>query len=245
MYNIQSQKSNPIFVGFYPYKCEIELNNTIDLYEVPKSLNKVNDFYQDISTYYEKNIRIASLMNIYNYTILNKAKKENCLVDVSYFKYNNEMNDSEDSIILPNGYSRQLKFSSNYKIFKFTYPHVEKDKNISIEFKLINEGKYKMNLFFNDINTFDQYEIDKSKLITIQPDIFEKRCDTNNQICKISFNIESKELIDSILQITILSHNDKEKGEENESKSKSLAISLTIVLIFIVVIINYFFCLVY
>ena len=239
IYNIQSKKNNPIIISFYPYKCEFELTNTIDLNKQPKSLNKENDFYQDISINNEQNINIVSLIKIYNYTIFNKVNKENCLIDVSYFKYNNEIYDTEESIILSIGCSRQFKFTSNYKILKFTYPHVEKDKNITIDFQLINGGKYKMHLFFNDKNSYSQYEINKNTLLTIERDNFEKRCDSNNQMCKISFNLESQGTNESILQITILSENDKqkEKGNENKSNSKSLAIILSIASLFIVVVI--------
>jgi len=216
IYDLEYNDKNPIFVGFYPYNCSPKLYKTLDTNSQSIELKGKNNFYQDISNNYVENPNILSLFSFFNYTI-NKNEENNCLVDLSFFQYNNQFLDSTDSIILSNNTVNSFIFSSNVKVIKFSYPHVklEQGNNIMIEFTLINEGDYKINLFFNDEISEHQYKINKNNYIIIEEKQFQNICKYDNQICKISFNIESQKENESILQIKISTTNKKDERNDN------------------------------
>ena len=199
--SISSPNQNPIYIGFYPLNCKIDVYNNLYTDNEFKQikLKEMQGFYQEIFSINEKN------SSTFNYTISHRNKNENCSFYISAFELNKQVMNSSDSIILSYDFPKNFKFSPKYNIFKFTYPHIKNGEDVQIKFGLMTEGKYLMKLFFNDKISNNEYIIQKNDSVIIKSNNLENKC-KNGDICKISFNIEliNKEK-DTVLQIRILS----------------------------------------
>ena len=238
IYNKNSDVAIPIIVDFYPYNCKIKVKNTINSDSQGIELNENNGFYQDISTNNEQNIKIVSLPKIYNYTFIKDEEKKDCLVDVSYFPYNNN-SDTFDSIILSNDNPKNFKFTSNNKVIKLAYPIVDLEQSYTIKLELINSGKYKINIFFNDKISDLKCDINENKEIKIEKENYKDICKSKNQICKLSFNIEAENNSESFLSITVFK-NPVNNNKTNNTLTIVIVIISIIVIIAVILIIIYF-----
>ena len=150
--------NNKIYVGIYP------LNNSFNVSSAtfggneedkPKLLNLTKGFYQD---YWN----IDNSENImFMYTINNEENNIDFTYYMSIFEINNDTSDNSYSIILSNNNSQSFKFSKDFNIMKYSYIHIENNKNVQINFNLLNKGKYKMNLFLNEELKTSDYKIEK------------------------------------------------------------------------------------
>ena len=236
IYDLSYEDNNTVFVSFSPYSCKIDIINTYNLSNLDsKELQENNGFYQDISSDFLKNKEIASIFPIYNYTLTKREiETKECLVGVSFYTYDKEK-DSSNTILLSNNSPHLFKFSQDNNIAKYSYPYNSKDKNIVINFSLINQGNYIINIFFNDIKSDKTYEINENKKIIIEQNQFTDKCKYDNQICKISFIVESKNLDVSILQITVSLDDGKEEGSPNNTNGQDTSPISNIVLILIII----------
>ena len=126
-------------------------------------------------------------------------------------------------------------YEENNNIVKYSYPYNSKDNNIVINFSLINQGNYIINIFFNDIKSEKTYEINENKKIIIEQNQFTDKCKYDNQICKISFIVESKNLDESILQMTVSLDDGKEEGSSNNTNGQDTSPISNIVLTLIII----------
>ena len=236
IYDLSYEDNNTVFVSFSPYSCKIDIINTYNLSNLDsKELQENNGFYQDISSDFLKNKEIASIFPIYNYTLTKREiETKECLVGVSFYTYDKEK-DSSNTILLSNNSPHLFKFSQDNNIAKYSYPYNSKDNNIVINFSLINQGNYIINVFFNDIKSDKTYEINENKKIIIEQNQFTDKCKYDNQICKISFIVESKNLDVSILQITVSLDDGKEEGSPNNTNGQDTSPISNIVLILIII----------
>ena len=236
IYDLSYEDNNTVFVSFSPYSCKIDIINTYNLSNLDsKELQENNGFYQDITSDFLKNKEIASIFPIYNYTLTKREiETKECLVGVSFYTYDKEK-DSSNTILLSNNSPHLFKFSQDNNIAKYSYPYNSKDKNIVINFSLINQGNYIINIFFNDIKSDKTYEINENKKIIIEQNQFTDKCKYDNQICKISFIVESKNLDVSILQITVSLDDGKEEGSPNNTNGQDTSPISNIVLILIII----------
>ena len=236
IYDLSYEDNNTVFVSFSPYSCKIDIINTYNLSNLDsKELQENNGFYQDISSDFLKNKEIASIFPIYNYTLTKREiETKECLVGVSFYTYDKEK-DSSNTILLSYNSPHLFKFSQDNNIVKYSYPYNSKDNNIVINFSLINQGNYIINVFFNDIKSDKTYEINENKKIIIEQNQFTDKCKYDNQICKISFIVESKNLDVSILQITVSLDDGKEEGSPNNTNGQDTSPISNIVLILIII----------
>ena len=236
IYDLSYEENNTVFVCFSPYSCKIDIINTYNLSNLDsKELQENNGFYQDITSDFLKNKEIASIFPIYNYSLTKREiETKECLVGVSFYTYDKEK-DSSNTILLSNNSPHLFKFSQDNNIAKYSYPYNSKDKNIVINFSLINQGNYIINIFFNDIKSDKTYEINENKKIIIEQNQFTDKCKYDNQICKISFIVESKNLDVSILQMTVSLDDGKEEGSPNNTNGQDTSPISNIVLILIII----------
>ena len=236
IYDLSYEDNNTVFVSFSPYSCKIDIINTYNLSNLDsKELQENNGFYQDITSDFLKNKEIASIFPIYNYSLTKREiETKECLVGVSFYTYDKEK-DSSNTILLSNNSPHLFKFSQDNNIAKYSYPYNSKDNNIVINFSLINQGNYIINVFFNDIKSDKTYEINENKKIIIEQNQFTDKCKYDNQICKISFIVESKNLDVSILQMTVSLDDGKEEGSPNNTNGQDTSPISNIVLILIII----------
>ena len=228
--DIDRQDINMI-IDFYPHNCDIQINKTFTSGDQDQSMELVeaNGFYQDI-TDQRQDIR-KILPAIFPYTIINKDLSDNCLVDVSYFKYDAD-NDfskvSDNGIMLNTNSSKEIFFPSKEHIIKCAYPHIGKNKTIIIDFEIEKNENYLMNIFLGDEVYKLEYKIENNTSIVIEPSEFaNSTCKSKNQICKLSLNIKSQNDEPSSLRVMVSTigiddefEEDIDEDEEEESDEK-------------------------
>ena len=238
-------KVKPAFISFSPNNCNIKVIQTIDLYEESKEeLEKLKDFYQDITYKNEKNVSIFSSFNIFNYTITkDKNKGQNCFVDVAFYEYSL---DYSNAIVLTSN-SPKIFYFKNSLIF--SYPVTNKDNDILIDFQLLDETKYNINIIINDEKYYNNYILEKNEKISIKSKDLQEKCRPGYQICNIYFKIESRN--DSFLQINIEDQgseqiyieflqddeNEEDDDDDDDDDDKKLLIIILSISIFAILII--------
>ena len=200
------------FVGFYPLNSEIKveyvfLSGSPFNYE---PLDKKQGFYQEI--FRPKMKRTNSL----GYKISkNDNITEDYLFYISIFKYNNETNDDYSGIFLRNNVSQLFAFDKNNSIMKFSYAYTEKNDNneVNIILKLLDKETYKLNVYINNIESKNVYNIINNETIFIKSKEIINICGNEHQICKISFSLISENnLNESSIEINV-NTNSEEKDE--------------------------------
>ena len=225
------------FIGFYPLNCNIKLEyfNFVELIPIKDK----QGFYQDISDQNDPKKPLGYQITK-NDTIL-----DDCLFYISIFKYSNETAFDNNGISLGNNVSQLFYFDKNYSFFKFSYSYVEKDKDINIFLSLLSNEKYKLNLFINEIGFNNDFNIIKDSKITIKSEDIKKKCEKEQQICKVSFNLISENNNnESIIEIKINTTEPNNKNNSNDSNNsgdnKINTIMLIIIIIFISLIVIIF-----
>ena len=212
------------YIGINPLQCKIN---------VSKKKNGKTDVLPEKDGFYQE---IMSSLD-FKYNISNTNDTDSCLCYISFYEL-----DKNTGIILANNNTQSFKFDSNNEFFNFSYIHTEKEKDFNINFNLINEGKYKINILLNDI-IYNQYDnIDSNYSLSLKSDDLNNKCKNFDPLCKIMLNIQSKNNEkESILEITI---NEKESSaddddgnkEKKETKEENDNTILVIIIIIIVVV---------
>ena len=220
------------YFGFYALNCKFNVqminNNKNTVLEEKQS-------YQDIFIYNESMNDI-----IYNITRNEKQSKE-CIFELNTFLFDEDYNmEYINGIILSINIPKILSFNKNNKILKFLFGHSEKEKDLKINLKLLNEEKYNIHLFYNNEYLDNYHVITKSGSIIIEAKDLQYNCMNYNQICKINFIVESQNLqTESSLEITIsydTNDSNKDNNDDNNSISKFLFVSIVTVLSIILLI---------
>jgi len=203
------------FFGFYPINCKIEVKNKNN------NLKEKNGFYQDIIINNEEKNDL-----IYNISKVDKNTNE-CLLEISSFIFEDLENiDYINGINLSFNISKSFLFDKDNKKLIFLFTHSEKEKDLKINFKLLDEEKYDLSIFFMDSMHEIKYSILNTNSILIKSQDLQYLCMNYNQVCKINFVVESHNILEeSILEIIITNddnndHNDN--NDKNEPNSKDL-----------------------
>ena len=190
--------SKKYYLGIYPIdNCEFE----VESYEK----NNNTDFYQFISN---------NLSNFYNITKSESSSTSSCLFYTSNYKLDNKMGISLEE------YSNQtILFNKDNKEFYFSFAHVQKDKNVSINFVSDKNVTFTVNIKLNDkeYKTNEKINFDNPTIELKSSDIKDK-CENFNPICKIFISVTSNNEEETLLTIGINDDKENKDNEENEEE---------------------------
>ena len=152
----------------------------------------------------------------YNFFIINKEKKN--LNDIKVLLYHI---DQINGISLANDYFQPFLFNC-YDTSLFSYPHTQKDKNITINFGLNQNEEYIINIYLNKkeykISNDSEYIITSNKsTILINSINIINECSNFIHICKVLLNITSINKNKTILYISVNTGNKSPKREEDKN----------------------------
>ena len=182
----------------------------------------------------------------FKYNISNKDGEDSCLCYISFFEL-----DKNNGIILANNNTQSFKFDSNNTSLNFSYIHTEKEKDFNINFNLINEGKYKIDIYLNDDKYKEYDNINSNHTLSLKSDDLNNKCKNFDPLCKIMLNIQSKNNEkESILEITVDkkessaddddgNKGNKENTEENDNTTLVIVIILIVVVFLIIIIVAF------
>ena len=233
------------YLSINPIGCNISLQKEISFYNAePETqiLSLSNNFYQNIYK-----VRSGEKINL---MIENKNKEDTCLVfSSSLFFLKDELSYFDEGIIISDGLTQSFWFNEIYNKFNYFYYHTQKDKDIKIDFNLLNEGQYQINLFLDDNNLSKSYNISSNQTILVDNDSWKDIWKENSYVFILSFTVLSYKENDSYLQILLHIDNDEDKkdNDSNDDGSNSssaliiilVIVGLIIILIIIILIIRY------
>ena len=230
------------YLSINPIGCNISLQKEIGyFYNEPETqnLSLSNNFYQNI-------YRVSTGDKI-NLIIKNQNNEDTCLVFCSsLFFLKDELSYFDQGIIISDGLAQSFWFNKVYNKFHYFYYHTEKDKDIKIDFNLLNEGQYQINLFLDNNNLSRSYNISSNQTILIDNDSWKDIWKENSYVFILSFTVLSYKENDSYLQIKLHIDDDEDKGSNDEGSNSSSAlivilviVGLIIILIIIILIIRY------
>ena len=120
-------------------------------------------------------------------------KATSCFVYVSNNYFPNIYSDSYDAIqILEENFPKAVVFNQTYNIYFFAFFFGEIDKDIKIKFVPLNNGKFELTLFINDLELEKKYSIKKKGNIKLNNSLWKDICQNENQMCKLSFSLLTK-----------------------------------------------------
>ena len=210
-----TNKEPSYYFGFYSINCKINIqqvnsNNNLILEE--------NNNYQEIIKYSENASDI-----IYNVT-KDDIESKNCTFEIDSFLFDDEYNmEYINGIILPIDIPKIFFFNKDNSILKFLYIHTDKEKELKINIKLLNDEKYKVNLFYNNDNINKDYFLTKSDTIFIKSKDLYYKCMNYNQICKINFLVESQKLQSNSKIEILISYSDNDSNDNNNNSNNSIS----------------------
>ena len=138
---------------------------------------------------------------------VNKTANENdtCLFYSSFFILADEK--QEGGIILEHNIPRRVSFTQKYNELNFTYPHTEMNNDLNIHLTLLNEGKYKVNIFIREERLQLEYGVNGNTDISLKALTLKDICKDFNQLCRIYINIISQiDNIETFLEIKVNSN---------------------------------------
>ena len=187
-------------------------------------------FHQEILDIKEQNMIIGYKIN----------KKENILDDCffyySVFKYDNQSINDNNGIFLGNNVPQKIVFNKNYSFLKFSYSHVKKEKDINIAVNLTDNEKYKLKLLINDFEIKKELNILKNETVIIKSKDVKEKCQNEQQICKISFNLISENILDeSLVEIKVSAEINESKNKDDKDTNITLLIIIIVSVIIIVI----------
>ena len=236
------------YISFYPINCKIQIENVIINEESNEKhfyqLEEKNNFYQDIWHNNEEYSWENDLKNM-GYKVKNIDSKNDCMFNVSIFRLINDTIDKDNNgLFLENHIPQKFVFNQEVKSLKFSYPHIVKDKDIEIKIKLYDKEKYQMKIYFDNVQSNNIYEINSNSNYIIEAKEWKDICIYDQQICKISFRLTSKNIIqESFVEIEVNSdddnkyENEEEEEEKDNDKGKSKILFIIIPIIIIAIII--------
>ena len=201
IYTLPSESSTvedyPTFTGFYPLECQVDniQNNFENFTECYNSylepIQEKNGFYQYIYKGSEFKYGEFNQDGFY----INKRGgnvSDVCLLSTSFYLLGNEK--KVIGIILEENIPKKIYFNQKYNELNFTYPHVEKSKDINIHINLLNGGKYKIIIFIKEVKLEQEYDINENTSISLKPEMWKHICKDNNQLCRIFLDIKSEDI---------------------------------------------------
>ena len=180
--NIISENNCPFFVNFYLKDCQSQIIREKN--EEIKYLEIEDNYAQEI-------INNPELNGIYLYKIDNdpKNKKQSCIIDISSFEMQYSFPANNNKILIMENKSQYVLFNSNITNITYYYYLNDLNKNIEIDFNLINDASYDVGIYFDNIE-FNNYSIDINNLnIKINKDEYNNKCN-ENQICKCIIKVK-------------------------------------------------------
>ena len=224
-FEYKSDIKKEFYIGINPIKCKINVsknkNGAINV------LPEKDGFYQEI---------VSNLD--FKYNISNTNGADSCLCYISFYEL-----DNKNGIFLANNNSQSFKFDSNNPNLNFAYIHTQKEKDFNISLNLINEGKYKVDIYLNDDKYKEYDNIDSNYSLSFKSDDLNNKCKNFDPLCKIMLNIQSKNNEkESILEITVdkkessADNDDGNKGNKESTEEKDNT-TLVVVIILIVVVV--------
>lgn len=128
------------------------------------------------------------------------------------YLYMEENNLHHNSIILEDNKLHTSVFNNEANKLNYNYVFAEKDK----EFNLLNNGKFKIDIFLNDIEFKNNYTISSNNIFKLSHEEYKEFIEEYRQIYKLSFTVLSENNnIDSYLKVII-----NKNGDESEEESK-------------------------
>ena len=190
--NNMKNKKFPFFVSFYSLNCQFKISRNTG-----KELEVIDSFAQEIvspeESYY------LSEQYIYELTILSidSSKYEG---DFCFFYANglelDKITESDTKgigrhIVISENVPQRVVFENNIKNIKFLFPHSSPDKNININFNLINLADYNVKIYFEYKEPSSNYEIARTQHLFFEKDEpdWRKGCLYSNNLCNIIIDI--------------------------------------------------------
>ena len=180
--NIISENNCPFFVNFYLKDCQSQIIREKN--EEIKYLEIEDNYAQEI-------INNPELNGTYLYKIDNdpQNKKQSCIIDISSFEMQYSFPANNNKILIMENKSQYVLFNSNITNITYYYYLNDLNKNIEIDFNLINDASYDVGIYFDDIE-FNNYSININNLnIKINKDEYNNKCN-ENQICKCIIKVK-------------------------------------------------------
>ena len=174
-----------------------------------------------------------------------------CFVYVSNNYFPTNYSDSYDYIqILEENFPKAVVFNKTYNKYFFAFFFGETDKDLKIKFYPLNNGKFELNLFINDLELEKKYDITKKGNINLNNSSWKDICEDEKQMCKLTFSLLAKNTDkDYSIEITINPEggdwDGDIDGDDDDNKNKTILIiiisvfgSFLIIIIIILIILR-------
>ena len=192
--NNQKYKKFPFLASFYSLNCQFKIERNTG-----SELNVIDSFAQEIispeESYY------LSEHYIYQLTILSidssKYEGDFCFFYASGLELD-KITESDTKgigrhIVISENIPQRAVFENGINNIKFLFPHSSPDKNININFNLIDLADYNVKIYYEYIepSTSSKYEISRTQHLFLEKDEpdWKKGCTSVNNLCNIIIDI--------------------------------------------------------
>ena len=220
---IEKKNMYNYLIKITPFNCNINIKIIQPKYITYKNIIKKGEIYQDV-------IQTSSSINKFNVTKNSSDKNswDSCLFLVSTYKLE-EFSSKSQGISLGYNDSQVFSFNSNRNSLIFSFPYTEKENDIKINFQLLTEVNYIIEIMANEENLLKE-KINSTKEIQLNSIEINKNCKDFKYICKILLFVQSEnKWKESKLEITLKIIN-KDAGNNDHNDDDDDATKLIIIL---------------
>ena len=202
------------YTSFYSLNCKIEIfkENTEEEDEDKEKFSKIQSYGyygEDIIKISEKEMEES----IYSYKVKiieddkSSYNGDMCMLYVSSIELMKEKNyNLQKEILITEGIPQRIHFMNSDYIVKYIYPHINRDKDLTIYFRVINSANFTYSIIYNNVKNETNY-LAQSKLIYVDNNKINEKC-TDDNLCYIIVSIGLTEELNNdgntpIIEITI------------------------------------------
>ncbi len=180
------ENRSPFLINFFAINCEFEVKRGKT--EIPFSDGYAQEYLdkgQLVDNYYTYNVKITQ-QDSSNYN--NKM----CFLYVAGVEVDDKIN---REIVVAENINQQIIFDDKFKKIRFTYPFVDRQKDLTYHINVIDKAHYKINGYLNGQKIIDNLQIAVTSTYFLYSEEFQLNC-KDEQICSLSLDVEvEKEIV--------------------------------------------------
>ena len=183
---------------FYSLNCKIEITK-MEGGQDSEKLPLRGNFAQDVFGYNPN--KNYTNFNTYNIAVKDDEKflisdRDICMVYVSALELYKEDSAIRKEILVSEGVPQKILFEDVVKKVRYIYPHVDKEKNLTVNIHMITQGNFSVKIFFRDEEFNQNNYYSQSTIIYIERDWIQSGC-RHNELCTMTVELDLLKTFDN------------------------------------------------
>ena len=179
-----------LITTFYSLNCKINIEKLTD--KGSEQLPSFETYAQSFDMFNPEETPYQStyFITVADYDKFLISKQDICMVYVSSYEIYKNDSGIRKEILVSEGVPQRISFEPKLKIMRYVYPHVNREKNLTVSIHIIYTAKVKVNIFFREDEYTIAHEYSQDSVIFIENTQIQQGC-RENELCTITVQVEN------------------------------------------------------